>query len=74
MSTVGYIAETIPAKVVRTSGTTLFEVAMRESGDALNWAQIALFNGLTDPWADGQLDILIPPVFPTSTPTGIFGG
>lgn len=69
--TVGYIAQTIPAKVVRESGTTLFHVAMRETGDPLQWVAIAQLNGLVDPWIDGQADILIPPVLPSGTLTGI---
>jgi hypothetical protein len=71
--TVGYIAATIPAQIVRVSGTTLFHVAMQQDGDALQWVAIANLNGITDPWIDVQADILIPPVFPTGTQTGILG-
>ena len=70
---VGFIASTIPAKIVRASGTTLFQVAMQETGDALNWVPIAQLNGLIDPWIVVQQDILIPPVLPSGTPTGILG-
>jgi hypothetical protein len=73
-STVGYIASTIPAQVVReTSGTTLFQIAMLQTGDALQWVSIAQLNDLTDPWLNIQEDILIPPVFPTGPQTGILG-
>ena len=72
-ATVGYIASTIPAKVVRASGTTLFYIAMLQFGDALQWAPIAQLNGLIDPWITAQEDILIPPVLPNTTPTGILG-
>ncbi|UGY15108.1 hypothetical protein HAP48_0042390 [Bradyrhizobium septentrionale] len=72
MST-GYIAATIPAKIVRISGTTLFEVAMQETGDPLQWVAIAALNGLTDPWIDGQVDLKIPPVLPQGVQTGILG-
>lgn len=68
-----YIASTIPAKVVRASGTTLFRIAMMETGDPLQWVAIAELNGLIDPWIDGDMDILIPPVLPTGTQTGILG-
>lgn len=72
-ATVGYIASTIPAKIVRVSNTTLFEIAMRETGDPLQWVPIAQLNGLIDPWIVGLEEILIPPVLPTGTPTGILG-
>lgn len=70
---VGYIASTIPAKIVRTSNTTLFQIAMAETGDALQWVSIAELNNLTDPWILGQANILIPPVLPTGAQTGILG-
>lgn len=69
----GYIASTIPAKTVRVSGTTLFEIAMRETGDPLQWVAIARLNGLVDPWITAQADILIPPVLPSGAQTGILG-
>jgi hypothetical protein len=71
--TVGYIASTIPAKVIRVSDTTLFEIAMREFGDPLQWVAIADLNNLIDPWIVGLQEILIPPVLPSGTPTGILG-
>jgi hypothetical protein len=67
----GYIAATIPAKVDRVSGTTLFHVAMLETGDPMQWVALAQLNGLVDPWIDEQYDILIPPVLPSGTQTGI---
>lgn len=70
---VGYIAATIPAKKVRVSYTTLFQVAMMETGDPLQWVAIAELNGLTDPWIVGQVVLLIPPVLPSGTQTGILG-
>lgn len=73
-----YIAATVPAKIVRVAGTTLFNIAARQAGDPLQWAAIATLNGLIDPWLVGQNEILIPPVFPSGTQTGIdapsFGG
>ncbi|WP_407146231.1 hypothetical protein [Bradyrhizobium sp. ORS 86] len=72
MST-GYIASTVPAQIVRVSDTTLFDVAMRATGDALQWVAIAQLNGLTDPWVTGLAEILIPPVLPSGQPTGILG-
>lgn len=69
-----FIAATIPAKVLRgVSGTNLFEIAMRETGDPLQWVAIAALNGLSDPWITGQTDILIPPVLPSGPQTGILG-
>ncbi len=66
-----YIAATVPAKIVRVSGTTLFHVAMRECGDPLQWPALAALNGIVDPWIAGQAEILIPPVLPTGTQSGI---
>ena len=40
-TTVGYIAATVPAQVVRASNTTLFQVAMMQTGDPLQWVAIA---------------------------------
>ena len=71
--TTGYIAATIPAKIVRISGATLFRIAMLETGDPLQWVAIARLNGLVDPWVTAQVDILIPPVLPSGVQTGILG-
>jgi hypothetical protein len=71
--TIGYVAETVPAKVVRASGTTLFEIAMRETGDALQWVALARLNGIVDPWITGQANLLIPPVLPNGEQSGILG-
>jgi hypothetical protein len=73
MATVGYIASTIPAKVVRASGTTLFHIAMRETDNPLQWVAIAQLNGLTDSWITAETEILIPPVLPSGPQTGILG-
>jgi hypothetical protein len=70
-TTVGYIAATIPAKTVRVSNTTLFEIAMEQFGDPLQWVAIADLNNLTDPWIVGMQEILIPPVIPSGAQTGI---
>jgi hypothetical protein len=71
--TVGYVAATVPAQVLRVSNTTLFVIAMQQFGDPLQWVAIAELNGLTDPWIVGLQNILIPPVLPTGTPSGILG-
>jgi len=73
MAATGFIASTIPAKVVRVSGTTLYHLAMLQTGDPLQWVAIAELNGLTDPWILGQQTILIPPVLPSGAQTGILG-
>ena len=70
---IGYIASTIPARIVRLSGTTLFHIAMLQEGDPLAWPSIAILNGVIDPWVFAQMDVLIPPVFPTLATTGILG-
>lgn len=69
----GYVAATIPAKTVRVSDTTLFQIAMDQFGDALQWVAIARLNGLIDPWIVGEQAILIPPTVPSGTQTGIMG-
>ena len=64
-TTTPFIAATIPAKVARYSGTTLFHVAMLEEGDPLQWAAIAQLNHMVDPWVNALTDVEIPPVFPS---------
>ena len=71
--TVGYIAATTPAKVLRVSNVTLFQIAMQQTGDPLQWVAIAELNGITDPWIVAQQTILIPPVLPSGPQTGILG-
>ncbi|WP_439398726.1 hypothetical protein ACRQ5Q_15190 [Bradyrhizobium sp. PMVTL-01] len=73
MTTVGYIASTIPARIVRVASTTLFQIAQQYCGDALQWPAIAKLNGLVDPWIVGEAEIRIPPVLPDGTQTGILG-
>lgn len=64
MTSVGYIAATIPAKVIHTSAhNTLFHIAMLQSGDPLQWVSFAQLNNIIDPWIQGDVDILVPPVF-----------
>ena len=69
--TAEYVAATVPAQTVRVSGTNLFQLAMQQFGDALQWTAIAQLNGLIDPWIVGQAALLIPPVLPSGAPTGI---
>lgn len=69
--TVGYIASTIPAKIDRVSGTTLFHLAVIEFGDPLRWVDIAMLNGIVDPWVTPLSEILIPPTLLPGTPTGL---
>ncbi len=69
----GFLAAAAPTRTVRVSFTTLFEVAMRQFGDALRWVEIAEANGLSDPWIGGQTTLTIPNVVPVITPTGILG-
>jgi hypothetical protein len=71
--TVGYIGATIPAAVVRVANTTLFDIAAQQQSDPLQWVAIAELNGIIDPWITPLTAILIPPVFPTGTQTGILG-
>jgi hypothetical protein len=59
--TVSLIGQTVPAKIVRVSGTTLFHVAARELGSAEQWERIARLNGLVYPWIVGLVELRIPP-------------
>lgn len=68
-----YIASTIPAQSIQASGTNLFQIAMLQTGDPLQWVAIAELNDLIDPWIFVATQILIPPVLPTGTQTGILG-
>jgi hypothetical protein len=70
---VGFIASTIPAQVIRVSGTTLFHIAMQQTGDPLQYVAIANLNNISDPWIGAEEEILIPPVFPSGPQTGIWG-
>lgn len=56
----GFISSTLPAKIVRASNTTLFDIAAQEFGDATLWYVIARLNGLTDPWIEGLQEIKVP--------------
>ena len=69
----GFLAAAAPTRTVRVSFTTLFDVAMRQFGDALRWVEIAEANGLSDPWVRDQTTLIIPNTVPAATPTGILG-
>lgn len=82
---VTYIASTIPAQVIRTSGTTMFHIAEIYMGDAMRWVEIAKINAQNDsfpgrsaadrldPWIYGFREILFPPVPSTAPLDGILG-
>lgn len=42
------------------TGGTLFDVANRYLGDASLWSEIALLNGITDPWLSGVVTLTLP--------------
>jgi len=50
-------------KTVAVSGAdrTLFQIALREYGDATQWLTIAQANGLNDPMLSGNTTLNIPP-------------
>lgn len=54
------VGQSLPAKIVRVSATTLFHVAARELGSADQWDRIARLNGLIDPWIAGPVELKIP--------------
>jgi hypothetical protein len=67
---VEFVAETVPAEIVNVSFTTLFDVAVAQFGDPLQWVPIASINALVDPWI-AQAELKIPPILPTGTPSGV---
>jgi len=68
-----FVSGALPTRRVRTSFTTLFDVAKDAYGDARYWTVIAIANNLTDPWLNGFVDIVVPPLVSTATPSGIIG-
>lgn len=73
MASSGYIAAPVPARIIRVSNTTLFQVAADYLGDALWWTRIARMNNLTDPWIGPLTELKIPVPFTGATPDGILG-
>lgn len=70
-----YMAGAVPARLVRVSNTTLFQLAADYLGDPMLWTRIAKLNGLTDPWIGEMREITIPTALPSKTPpSGILGG
>ena len=59
--------------VFATRGDTLFAVAARELGSALQWTRIAKLNGLDDPWLQGDIDLRLPPIDRQSPADGVLG-
>lgn len=66
-----FIAQALPAKIIRVSGTNLFRIAAIELGDATQWYRIAGLNGMTDPWITGVIELKIPG--PGTSNGGILG-
>lgn len=54
-------AVTTSANTVPFAGGNLFALAEEEYGDALSWTAIANANGLTDPFVQGPVTLVIPP-------------
>lgn len=48
-------------KTLAVNNGSLFRVALREYGDALQWERIARASGLTDPLINGLTILKIPP-------------
>jgi nucleoid-associated protein YgaU len=55
------------------AGGNLFRIAAEELGDATQWNRIAAANGLWDPFLDGVVTMIIPPVDPNAGNGGILG-
>src|SRR4051794_35766129 len=72
MADATYMAGAVPARLVRVSNTTLFQLAADYLGDPLLWTQIAKLNRFADPWIGGLTEVLIPVIKPASAvPDGI---
>lgn len=70
-----YMAGAVPARLIRVSNTTLYQIAAGYLGDALHWPRIAKLNRLSDPWIGPLTELLIPVTAPrVESPTGILGG
>lgn len=54
------LGSTVPARIVRVSGTTLYALAAQYLGDWEQWTRIADLNGITDPWINAETAIRIP--------------
>lgn len=70
-----YMAGAVPARLIRVSNTTLYQIAADYLGDALYWPRIAKLNRLADPWIGPLTELLIPVTQPRAdTPSGVLGG
>lgn len=67
-----YVGGGLPTNVVWVQGTTLFEVAADNLGNAMYWGAIAAINGLTDPWINTLTQLKIPIIFNKADTSGIF--
>ena len=63
---VNYVAKANAARLVRVSGTTLFQVAADYLNDATQWYRIAQLNGLSDPWISDVTVLQLPSQLPTT--------
>lgn len=54
-------------------GWKLVSYRRQELGDATQWNRIAAANGLWDPFLDGVVTLIIPPVDPNAGNGGILG-
>lgn len=57
----GGVLAPAPIKRIHVVGGSLFRIALDQLGDATQWDRIAVLNGLTDPWIQGSVTLLIPP-------------
>jgi hypothetical protein len=47
-------------QIITVTGGNLFDIANRMLGDANLWYVIAATNGISDPWLDGLVTLVIP--------------
>lgn len=69
----GFVAAAAPTQIARVTQTTLYHLAAKYYGNALYWNQIAVANGMIDPYIFGSAEIIIPKLVRTASPDGILG-
>ena len=53
-------------QTIQVAGGNLYRIAAQYLGDATQWIRIAQLNGLSDPWLQGTVTLLLPPIDTTA--------
>jgi hypothetical protein len=54
-------------KTITVVGGNLWQIAAAQLGDATQASRIAALNGLTDPFINGQVTLILPPIDASQT-------